>query len=206
MAGNVACRHSRCMPEQHPRTIKVFIADDSSLIRDRVAGLLQRAAMTVVGHASTPPAAVEGILASAPDVVVLDVQLDGGAGLQVLHAVRQKAPAIAFVVFSGNSGPAYRKRYLGEGAEAFLDKSAEFDQLVDAVAKVSRHVSAEAGSVTGSTAVLTTPIHVRSPIRNLVDTPAMAECPSAQTAATPGRTLPSGGGHRPARRPASRLP
>ena len=55
--------------------------------------------------------------------------------------VDQAAPDIAFVVFSSNSGPAYRKRYFGEGAEAFLDKSTEFDQLVQTVAKASRYVA-----------------------------------------------------------------
>ena len=45
----------------------------------------------------------------------------------------RQQPDIAFVVFSNNSGPAYRKRYLGAGAVRFLDKSAEFDQLPQAV-------------------------------------------------------------------------
>ena len=81
---------------------------------------------------------IDGILAAHPDVVVLDVQLEGGTGLQVLRAVRQAAPDIAFVVFSNNSGPAYRKRYLGEGASRFLDKTTEFDQLVPAVDRRSR--------------------------------------------------------------------
>jgi len=65
--------------------------------------------------------------------VVLDVQLLGGTGLQVLRAVRAVNPAIAFVVLSNNADPAYRNFYLGEGANRFLDKSTEFDQLVDAV-------------------------------------------------------------------------
>ena len=59
--------------------------------------------------------------AAQPDVVVLDDQLEGGSGLQVLRAVRQAAPRIAFVVFTNNSGPVYRKRYLGEGADDFFD-------------------------------------------------------------------------------------
>lgn len=121
--------------------VKVFIADDSVLIRDRVAAMLETSAMTVVGQAATPQDSIDGILATSPDVVVLDVQLEGGSGLQVLRAVRLAAPDIAFVVFSSNSGPAYRKRYCGEGAEAFLDKSTEFDQLVQAVAKASPHVA-----------------------------------------------------------------
>ena len=121
--------------------LKVFIVDDSVLIRDRVAAMLEASAMSVVGRAATPQDAIDGILEASPDVVVLDVQLDGGSGLQVLRAVRQAAPDIAFVVFSSNSGPAYRKRYFGEGAEAFLDKSTEFDQLVQTVAKASRYVA-----------------------------------------------------------------
>jgi DNA-binding NarL/FixJ family response regulator len=114
--------------------LKVFLADDSSLIRARVAAMLGAPSMDIVGQAETPQACIAGILATRPDVVVLDVQLDGGQGLEVLKAVRPAAPGIAFVVFSNNSGPAYRKRYLGAGAACFLDKSTEFDQLPRAVA------------------------------------------------------------------------
>ena len=88
-------------------------------------------------YTAVPQGSIDGILAARPDVVVLDVQLEGGSGLQVLRAVHQAAPEIAFVVFSNNSGPAYRKRYLGEGAVGFLDKSTEFDQLTRAVANAS---------------------------------------------------------------------
>ena len=113
---------------------KIFLSDDSSLIRQRVAAMLEAAAMTVVGEARTPQASIDGILAVRPDVVVLDVQLEGGTGLEVLRQVRQTDPRIAFVVFSNNAAPAYRKRYLDAGAMLFLDKSTEFDQLTRAVA------------------------------------------------------------------------
>jgi DNA-binding NarL/FixJ family response regulator len=66
-------------------------------------------------------------------VVVLDVQLHGGSGLQVLRAVRQMEPGIAFVVFTINADPAFRKRYLAEGARSFLDKNTDCDQLADAI-------------------------------------------------------------------------
>lgn len=140
MAAKAGCGHSRAMRSRQA-PLKVFIVDDSVLIRDRVAAMLEASAISVVGRAATPQDAIDGILAASPDVVVLDVQLEGGSGLQVLRAVRQAAPDIAFVVFSSNSGPAYRKRYFGEGAEAFLDKSTEFDQLVQTVAKASRYVA-----------------------------------------------------------------
>jgi len=120
------------MPSDVP--LHVFLADDSALIRSRVAGLLNAVHAVVVGQAATPREAIDGILASRPDVVVLDVQLEGGNGLEVLRAVRQAAPAIAFVVFTSHSSREYRKRYLAEGACAFLDKSSEFEHLARAVA------------------------------------------------------------------------
>lgn len=132
--------------DSHPMTanpvpvkVRVFLADDSALIRDRVAAMLATRAIDIVGQAETPQGSIDGILAAHPDVVVLDVQLEGGTGLQVLRAVRQVDPGIAFVVFSNNAGPAYRKRYLGEGAQRFLDKTTEFDQLVSAVEHASHH-------------------------------------------------------------------
>lgn len=117
-----------------PAALRVFIADDSAAIRERVARLLADQAIDVVGEGVTPQGCIDGILATRPDVVVLDVQLEGGTGIEVLRAVREADPAIAFVVFSNNAHPAYRKRYLLAGALDFLDKSGEFDRLPRAVA------------------------------------------------------------------------
>jgi DNA-binding NarL/FixJ family response regulator len=127
------------MPQSNV-TLKVFLADDSAAIRERVAAILAAGKITIVGQAETPQGSIDGILSAHPDVVVLDVQLEGGTGLEVLRAVRQSDPHIAFVVFSNNSAPAYRKRYIGAGATQFLDKSTEFDQLVPAVRNASQHL------------------------------------------------------------------
>ena len=129
---------SNAMTAGSSTPVKVFIAEDSSMIRERVAAMLEAQAMDVVGHAPSPQDSIAGILASRPDVVVLDVQLEGGSGLEVLRAVRQAEPGISFVVFSNNAAPAYRKRYLGEGALRFLDKTTEFDQLAAAVVRASQ--------------------------------------------------------------------
>lgn len=115
-------------------SLKVFLADDSALIRCRVAAMLGAPPLSIVGESGTPQGAIDGILRTRPDVVVLDAQLEGGSGLEVLDAVRRVAPEIAFIVFSNNSGPAYRKLYLAAGAAAYLDKNSEFDQLARAVA------------------------------------------------------------------------
>lgn len=119
--------------------VRVFLADPSDLVRGRVAAMLGASGMSIVGEAQAPQESIDAILGSQPDVVVLDVHLAGGTGLQVLRAVREAAPAIGFVVFSNDAGPAYRKRYLAEGAHGFLDKTSEFDQLVLAVTSAARH-------------------------------------------------------------------
>lgn len=118
--------------------VKVFLVDDSEPIRSRIARMLGDQAISVVGHGETPQASIDGILALQPDVVVLDIQLQGGTGLDVLRAVRLQAPQIPFIVLSNNAGPAYRKLYRMEGAVRFLDKSADFDQLAQAIKTVSR--------------------------------------------------------------------
>jgi two-component system response regulator DesR len=118
--------------------VKVFLADDSAMVRERVAAMLSARAMNIVGHADTPQGCIDGILSAHPDVVVLDVQLEGGSGLQVLRAVRQMEPGIAFVVFTINADPAFRRRYLAEGARSFLDKNTDCDQLANAVECASR--------------------------------------------------------------------
>lgn len=106
---------------------------------ERIKAHLELSNAQVVGQADTPQSAIDGILLTQPDVVVLDVHLVGGKGLQVLSAIRGALPQVAFVVFSNHSEPAYRKRYLKEGAACFLDKNNEFDQLAQAVNTAAQH-------------------------------------------------------------------
>ena len=134
MARNANGGDSTCM-SQSSAPVKVFLADDSAVIRSRVASLLRANGMEIVGEAETTQSAIDGILAVHPDAVVLDVLLKDGTGMEVLRAVQQSAPDIGFVVFSIHAIPAYRKSYVASGAKRFLDKASEFDQLVAALAE-----------------------------------------------------------------------
>ncbi len=128
---------SQVMPPG-PAALHVFLADDSALICLRVAAALTDAGLLVVGQAATPDTCIHGILQTQPDAVVLDVRLQGGSGLQVMRAVRPAAPQIAFVVFSNNASDVYRRRYLREGASAFLEKSLDLERLAEAVTLAAR--------------------------------------------------------------------
>lgn len=112
---------------------QVFLADDSALSHRRVAEMLTAQGMVIVGQANTPESAASGILATRPDVVILDVQLGSGTGMQVMKSVLETRPHTSFVVLSHHAETVYRKHYLAEGAACFLDKCTEFNQLGNTV-------------------------------------------------------------------------
>ena len=116
----------------------VFLAEDSPAIRQRVVQMLRDQSIGVVGQAQSPKEAVDGILATRPDVVVLDIQQGGGTGLEVMRAVRPVEPHIAFIVLSNNVDRAYRKLYRKEGALHFFDKSTDIDPLARTVKAVAQ--------------------------------------------------------------------
>ena len=88
----------------------------------------------VVGQASTAQAATSAILADPPDAVVLDIQLESGSGFDVLRAVRERAPKVAFFVLTNFAHEAYRAAAERLGASGFFDKSNEFERLSAALA------------------------------------------------------------------------
>jgi len=118
--------------------INLFLAEDSPLIRVRLAEMFDDDAnVAIVGEAETAAAAIEGILRERPDVVVLDVQLVDGSGLEVLREIRRVDPDIVFIVFTGYPTPQYRKACMEMGAGYFLDKNTEFERVKQIVVELS---------------------------------------------------------------------
>ena len=110
--------------------MKVFIADDSRVVVERLAGLLDDVpGARLVGQAGDVPAAVTGIQKMKPDAVILDLHMPGGSGLDVLRAIRIDHPHLYVVICTNYPYPEYREECLTAGANLFLDKSAEFEKI-----------------------------------------------------------------------------
>jgi|SRR5579859_8095027 len=110
--------------------MRVFIVDDSSVILERLTLLLHDIpGIDLVGHATDVPQAVQRVLETNPDALVLDLHMPGGTGLDVLRAIRPVRPGIHVLVFTNYSQDEYRQRCLTAGAEYFLDKSTEFEKI-----------------------------------------------------------------------------
>jgi DNA-binding NarL/FixJ family response regulator len=110
--------------------MKVFIADDSRVVAERLASLLEEVpGAWLVGQAGDVPAAVIGIQKMKPDAVILDLHMPGGSGLDVLRAIRSDHPDLYVLVCTNYPYPEYREECLAAGANLFLDKSADFEKI-----------------------------------------------------------------------------
>lgn len=110
--------------------MKVFIVDDSSAIVARLEDLLQEVrGVELVGRAGDVAEAVRGIHIMNPDALILDLQMPGGSGLDVLRAVRMDHPYLQVVICTNYAYAKYREECMSAGANFFLDKTAEFEKI-----------------------------------------------------------------------------
>jgi two-component system response regulator DesR len=112
---------------------RVFLVEDSRLVRERLETLLAGVSQSA-GYAEAADEAIEAILATRPDAVVLDLQLARGNGIDVLRALRERAPEIAVYMLTNFPVPHYRRLAAELGARGFFDKSTEFNRVRDAIA------------------------------------------------------------------------
>jgi len=117
-----------------PVSTKVFLVDDSAIVRERLITLLTEVPNVVIaGEAEMPRDAIAGIQQHRPDVVVLDISMPGGSGMQVLETVKKDKPAPMVIMLTNFDHPQYRQRCMQLGADHFLDKSSSFERVIEIV-------------------------------------------------------------------------
>ena len=120
------------------RKIKVFVADDSAPIRKRLITLLSGTGnVEIVGQAWDVAETITSVRESKPDVVILDVRMPDGTGIDVLEAICKERPAPKVIMLTNYPFAHYRRKCLETGASFFFDKSTEFHKLLQAVEQLS---------------------------------------------------------------------
>jgi len=110
--------------------MKLFIADDSEMMRERIRELvLAVEGVELVGEAGDVQASIKGILDLKPDVVILDIRMPGGSGLDVLREVKRHLKAPLIIVLTNYPFPEYKEIAIKLGANHFFDKVSEFDEV-----------------------------------------------------------------------------
>jgi two-component system response regulator DevR len=117
------------------RHTKAFLVEDSAPIRDRLARMIAALdGVSIVGDADTSASAILKIARSEPHVVVLDIHLREGSGLDVLRKLRPVFRGMAFIVLTNYPSDQHRRICMEAGADYFLDKNGEFEKVKDIIA------------------------------------------------------------------------
>ncbi|MBE2212697.1 MAG: response regulator [Opitutaceae bacterium] len=111
--------------------LKVFIVDDSTLMRERLTELLGTVAtIEVAGTASTAAMAIASIRAGRVDAVILDIDLNGESGLDVLKAVKQGPGAPVVIMLSIHSTAELGVHCRAAGADYYFEKGGSYDGII----------------------------------------------------------------------------
>jgi DNA-binding NarL/FixJ family response regulator len=124
--------------------LKVYIVEDSPVLRDRVIESLEESGNSrIVGSAETEDDAVNGIIDSAPDAVVLDIQLREGNGLNVLRRLRnidlEVRPLV--IILTNYNYPEFRYRAMTAGTDYFFDKATELHRVAEIIGSLHNPVT-----------------------------------------------------------------
>jgi DNA-binding NarL/FixJ family response regulator len=114
----------------------VVLVDDHQLFRSGVRAELD-GLVDVLGDAATVEDAVRSIVELEPDVVVLDVHMPGGGGLEVIKQVAEKRPAQRFLALSVSDAPEDVIAIIRAGARGYVTKTISGTELADAVGRVA---------------------------------------------------------------------
>jgi DNA-binding NarL/FixJ family response regulator len=110
--------------------LRVFVVEDSAAIRERIEGLVESIdGACCAGSADSATQATVDIERIRPDAVILDIRLAQGTGFDVIRLLRQRGVDTSFYVITNHAIEPYRRLAVRLGAEAFLDKTTQFETL-----------------------------------------------------------------------------
>lgn len=111
--------------------INIMLVEDSVAVRARLRRLLEDIPrFRLIGEFDAAQDAISAIGSVPPDIVLLDIKLRAGNGIEVLRHLRRHAPATTVIVFSQHDDPEYREQFERAGAQFFFNKTHEAGQLV----------------------------------------------------------------------------
>jgi two-component system response regulator NreC len=119
-------------------TIRVLIVDDHPVVRSGLKSLLDAEDdIEAVGEAGTMQEAVFRTRSLKPDVILMDVVMPGGSGIEATPAVLLEAPDAKVLILSMQDDPSYVRESFAAGANGYVLKEAADEEVVTAVREVA---------------------------------------------------------------------
>jgi two-component system invasion response regulator UvrY len=116
--------------------MKVLLVDDHVVVRAGVRRLLEAEVKVTISEAQASDQALELWRQEHPDLVILDLNLEGSSGLELLRRLMLADKDVKILVLSMHSEPVYAARALQAGARGYVSKSAAAEEFIDAVRQI----------------------------------------------------------------------
>ncbi|HTQ32130.1 MAG TPA: response regulator transcription factor [Opitutaceae bacterium] len=121
------------------RRRRVFVVDDHPLVREWLINLIQRRGdLEVCGEAEDAATARAAMARARPDIVIVDLSLKNGSGLDLIKDLRVQHPAVRILVLSMHEDASYAERALRAGARGYVMKRESTGQIIEAIHEVLR--------------------------------------------------------------------
>ncbi len=121
------------------RPIRVFIVDDHVLVRRGLEHLMEdEPDFVVCGEAEGLGEALRKIGEAKPDVVIVDISLKNGSGIDLIKSIKSRHPEVRVLVSSMHRESLYGERALRAGAMGYVDKQEPGDRMIEALRQVTR--------------------------------------------------------------------
>ena len=132
--------------------MRVLIIDDHALFRVGLKGLLEQRNIEVVGAAAHGAEGIELAEELKPDIILLDLRMPEMGGLEVLPVLREKHPSTPVVMLTTSNEEKDLIKSLRTGAQGYLLKDMEPDELVGALRDIEKGKNVVAQDLTGALA------------------------------------------------------
>jgi DNA-binding NarL/FixJ family response regulator len=120
--------------------MKIIIADDSSLWRDRIKSLLESINnVHVKGEAENGVEALQLIRKIEPDLAILDIRMPEMNGIEVLKKIREMGLQTKVGILTNYPYKQYKERCIAAGTDYFIDKNLDIQQLLDIIFKLANN-------------------------------------------------------------------
>ncbi|BBB59373.1 DNA-binding response regulator [Undibacterium sp. YM2] len=131
--------------------IRIAVCDDHQIVRAGFKQIFSEVSdFEVVAEATTGREALEIARKEACDVMLLDISMPDQSGIDTLRTIKQGQPDLPILILSGYPAQQYAVNLLKMGANGYLNKECDADELIKAVRTVStgrRYVSADVGEI-----------------------------------------------------------
>jgi DNA-binding NarL/FixJ family response regulator len=118
--------------------IRILITDDHAIVRSGLKQIFQQVAdFEVVGEAANAGELIERLSKSVPDVLLMDLNMPGISGSELIQRIRQSWPGLPLLVLSMHNEPAVAMRALKAGASGYITKDCDLNILLPAIRTVA---------------------------------------------------------------------